>query len=295
MSPSGPCADNTVPTTFSAHDQFSIDEWFVVALARTVRDREVVFHGFASPCAQVAMHVARRTHAPDCLLVEGATYAVNPDPVFIPPTSNDLALHQGAVYRMTFEEFFDAACRGDVDRMFLSGGQIDGHGNTNVTAIGPDPARPKIKLGGGGGGCNISATIGALTVWTTRHRSGRTLVRDLDVLTDIGHLTPEGNRRELGYPGGGPQWLVTELGVFDYTGGQARLVQVFPDVSVAQVRDATGFGLQVAGDLRTVPPPSASELAAVRTVDPLGVRTSEFSVPELGRTFEHGNGQDCAC
>ena len=46
----------------------SIDEWFVVALARTVRDREVVFHGFASPCAQVAMHVARRTHAPDCLL-----------------------------------------------------------------------------------------------------------------------------------------------------------------------------------------------------------------------------------
>ena len=149
----------------------SIDEWFVVALARTVRDREVVFHGFASPCAQVAMHVARRTHAPDCLLVEGATYAVNPDPVFIPPTSNDLALHQGAVYRMTFEEFFDAACRGDVDRMFLSGGQIDGWGNTNVTAIGPDPTRPKIKLGGGGGGCNISATIGTLTVWTTRHRS----------------------------------------------------------------------------------------------------------------------------
>ena len=111
--------------------------------------------------------------------MEGATYAVNPDPVFIPPTSNDLALHQGAVYRMTFEEFFDAACRGDVDRMFLSGGQIDGWGNTNVTAIGPDPTRPKIKLGGGGGGCNISATIGTLTVWTTRHRSGRTLVQGI--------------------------------------------------------------------------------------------------------------------
>ena len=41
------------------------DEWFVVTLARTIVDREVVFHGFASPCAQVAMHVARRTHAPD--------------------------------------------------------------------------------------------------------------------------------------------------------------------------------------------------------------------------------------
>ena len=40
---------------------------------------------------------------------------------------------------MRFEEFFDAAVRGDVDRMFLSGGQIDGFGNTNVTAIGPGP------------------------------------------------------------------------------------------------------------------------------------------------------------
>ena len=45
---------------------------------------------------------------------------------------------------------------------------------------------------------------------------------------------------------------------------------------------ATGFGLQVAGDLRTVPPPSASELAAVRSVDPLGVRTSEFSAAGAG-------------
>jgi glutaconate CoA-transferase subunit B len=93
----------------------------------------------------------------------------------------------------------------------------------STTAIG-DPARPKIKLGGGGGGCNISATIGTLTLWTTRHRSGRTLVPKLDFLTDIGHVTPSGSRAELGYTGGGPQWLITELGVFDYgPDGHARL------------------------------------------------------------------------
>src|SRR5262245_43570053 len=155
---------------------FSIDEWFVVTLARTIRDREVVFHGFGSPCAQVAMHVARHGHAPQMMLIEGATYAINPDPPFIPPTGNDLSLQRDAVHRMRFEEFFDAATRGDVDRMFLSGGQIDGHGNTNVTAIG-GIERPKVKLGGGGGGCNLSASIRALSLWTTRHRSGRTLVR----------------------------------------------------------------------------------------------------------------------
>ena len=123
---------------------WTIDEWFVVALARTIRPRETVFHGFGSPCAQVAMHVARRTHARDMTLVEGAMYAINPDPPFIPPTSNDASLRRGAAYSMRFEEFFDAAVRGDVDRMFLSGGQIDGYGNTNVTAIGTgrSPGRP---------------------------------------------------------------------------------------------------------------------------------------------------------
>jgi glutaconate CoA-transferase subunit B len=273
---------------------WTIDEWFVIALARTIRPRETVFHGFGSPCAQVAMHVARRTHAPDMTLVEGAMYAVNPDPPFIPPTSNDASLSRGAAYSMRFEEFFDAAIRGDVDRMFLSGGQIDGFGNTNVTAIGP-AGRPKVKLGGGGGGCNLSATIGALTLWTTRHRSGRTLVDSCDFITDIGHRTPLGGRAELGFTGGGPQWLVTELGVFDFRDGRARLVQIFPDISVADVRTATGFPLEVAGDLRTVSPPSTAELATVRSVDPLKVRTSEFSRRELDRAFERSGGQDCAC
>jgi len=273
---------------------FTLDEWFVVALARTIRPQETVFHGFGSPCAQVAMHVARRTHAPAMVLVEGAMYAINPDPPFIPPTSNDASLKRGAAYSMRFEEFFDAAIRGDVDRMFLSGGQIDAYGNTNVTAIGP-AGRPKVKLGGGGGGCNLAATIGQLTVWTTRHRSGRTLVEACDFITDMGHRTPLGTRAELGYTGGGPQWLVTELGVFDFPAGSARLVQLFPDVSVDEIRAATGFPLEVAGDLRPVTPPSAAELAVVRSVDSLGVRKSEFSPRELARVFSHVGGQDCAC
>jgi glutaconate CoA-transferase subunit B len=274
---------------------FSIDEWFVVTLARTIRDREVVFHGFGSPCAQVAMHLARRTHARDMLLVEGATYAVNPDPPFIPPTGNDWSLQQGAAYRMRFEEFFDAAVRGDVDRMFLSGVQLDPYGNTNVTAVGP-LERPKVKLGGGGGGCNLAATIGHLTLWTTRHRSGRALVPRCDFITDMGHRTPEGTRAELGFTGGGPEWLVTELGVFDFDeDGHARLRQLFPDVSLQDVEAATAFPLRVAPDLRPVAAPSAAELAAVRAIDPLGVRRSEFSPDELRRSFTHGERVGCGC
>jgi glutaconate CoA-transferase subunit B len=273
---------------------WTLDEWFVVLLARTIRPGETVFHGFGSPCAQVAMHVAKRTHAPDMVLVEGATYAIDPDPPFIPPTGNDASLSRGAAYSMRFEEFFDAAVRGDVDRMFLSGGQIDGYGNTNVTAIGP-PGRPKVKLGGGGGGCNLAATIGNLTLWTTRHRSGRTLVDACDFITDMGHRTPLGTRAELGYTGGGPQWLVTELGVFDFVAGRARLREIFPDVSVAEIREVTGFDFEIAGDLRPARPPAASELACLRSLDSLGVRKSEFAASELTRSFSEQHGQVCGC
>lgn len=274
---------------------FSIDEWFVVALARTIRDRETVFHGFGSPCAQVAMHVARHTHARDMLLIEGATYAINPDPPFIPPTGNDLALQRGASYQMRFDEFFDAAVRGDVERMFLSGVQIDRYGNTNVTGVGP-VGRPKVKLGGGGGGCNLAATVGQLTLWTTRHRSGRALVEACDFVTDMGHVTGEGDRKSLGFTGGGSQWLVTELGVFDFDpDGHARLRQLFPDVSLEDLNASTGFDLHVAGDLRVVPPPGAAELAVLRAIDPLGVRRSEFAPAELERRFHAGTGAACAC
>jgi glutaconate CoA-transferase subunit B len=273
---------------------WTLDEWFVVLLARTIRPGETVFHGFGSPCAQVAMHVAKRTHAPDMILVEGAMYAVDPDPPFIPPTGNDASLGRGAAYSMRFEEFFDAAVRGDVDRMFLSGGQIDGSGNTNVTAIGPAD-RPKVKLGGGGGGCNLAATIGSLTLWTTRHRSGRTLVQECDFITDMGHRTPLGTRAELGYTGGGPQWLVTELGIFDFPDGRARLREIFPDVGVDEIQKVTGFDLEIAGDLRPVRPPGASELAVLRSLDSLEVRKSEFSAEELSRTFTEHQGQACAC
>ncbi|HEV2785319.1 MAG TPA: CoA-transferase [Solirubrobacteraceae bacterium] len=275
--------------------EFTIDEWVCVALARTIADGEIVFHGFGSPCAQVAMHIAKRTHAPNMVLVEGSTYALDPEPAFIPATSNDWALLRGARHVLRFEELFDLGARGGLDRMFLSGGQIDPYGNTNVTAIGGLP-RPKVKLGGGGGGCNLSATVGELTLWTTRHRSGRVFVEECDFVTDLGHRTALGTRAEMGMTGGGPRALVSELGVFDFPEGRMRLREVFADVDVDDVLQATGFELEVAGDVRTVALPSDEELAILRSVDRLAVRRTEFAPRELERRFRRtGHQASCAC
>ena len=120
-------------------------------------------------------------------------------------------------------------------------------------------------------------------------------------------MTPEGSRSALGYTGGGPQWLVTELGIFDYDAeGHARLRGRWPDVTETDVRDATGFELRTALDPDDGVPavrsaaellavPSAAELAALRAVDTLGVRRLEFSPDDLARRFEHPASTACAC
>lgn len=76
----------------------TLPEVMIYQVARTINDGELVFHGFSSPVPTLAMLLARRTHAPHMVHVEGATYGVNPEPPFLPPTSNDWVLERGGVH-----------------------------------------------------------------------------------------------------------------------------------------------------------------------------------------------------
>jgi glutaconate CoA-transferase subunit B len=60
--------------------------------------------------------------------------------------------------------------------------------------------------------------------------------------------------------------VVTDLGVLepDPESCELRLTQIHPGVEVDQVREATGWDLHVAGDLRHTPPSTDEELSALR-------------------------------
>ncbi len=103
----------------------SFGELMIGALARTVEDGTLVFHGYGSPLVQIALHVAKRTHAPNMVLVAGATYGINPRPPFLTPTSNDWVLDRGAECALDIGELFDLGASNRMGRMFLSGLQID--------------------------------------------------------------------------------------------------------------------------------------------------------------------------
>lgn len=276
-----------------------LGEMMVAALARTIEDGSLVFHGFGSPLVQLAMHVAKRTHAPRMVLVAGATYGVDPDPPFLAPTTNDWAMDRGASSALDIEELFDLAAAGRMGRMFLSGLQIDKWGNCNVTALG----YPNItmKLPGGGGGANLSCDANRVTLWTPAHRSpkdakGRRrfrLVETCDFITNLGHRGHDGRaRREYGHRGAGPQWLVTELGLFEFDAdGQARLQAVYPDVSVDEVLENTGFEPRLADEIEIIQVPERPIIELIRKLDPLKVHEKEIRAEDMLRVFDVAQSQ----
>jgi glutaconate CoA-transferase subunit B len=271
----------------------SLGELMIAAIARTVEDGTLAFHGYGSPLVQLALHVAKRTHAPNLVLVAGATYGINPDPPFLSPTSNDWVMDRGAALSLDIEELFDLAAAGRMQRMFLSGLQIDKWGNCNVTSLGT--SRLAMKLPGGGGGCNLSCDVDQVTLWTTGHRSapdaaGRRrfrLVEQCDFVTSLGHCGVDGHDRQaLGHRGKGPQWIVTDLGVFDFDAeGHARLRAVYPDTSIDEVRDNTGFALRLAEKVECVALPDRETIALIRRLDPLHVHEHEVRAEDRDRRF----------
>lgn len=273
------------------HSRCSLAEAVIYQIARTVDDGTLVFHGFGSPLVQLALHLARANHAPHMILVAGATYGVNPQPPFLSPTSNDWVMDRGAVCHLDIEELFDLAASGRLARMFLSGMQIDCWGNINLSKLGS--ARGMVKLPGGGGGANLCCDAGNLTLWTARHgcepdRNGRRryrLVAGCDFISSVGHRSREGrDRRQMGYSGGGPDRLVTELGLFDFDSeGRARLAGMYPGVSEDDVRVNTEFDYPVRPDLETLELPGAEMVEFIRAMDPLKIRERELRPSDRAR------------
>ncbi|MGR9108719.1 MAG: CoA-transferase subunit beta [Gammaproteobacteria bacterium] len=272
----------------------TLGELMIASIANTIEQDTLAFHGFGSPLVQLALHVAKRTHAPDLVLIAGATYGVNPEPPFLTPTSNDWAMDRGSVCSLSIEELFDLAASGRMGRMFLSGLQIDQWGNCNVTRMGRDSL--KLKLPGGGGGCNLSCDAKYLTLWTTAHRTspeadGRRryrLVERCDFITNLGHRTDGGlSREQLGHRGGGPQWLVTDLGIFDFDdSGRARLCSLHPDVNIEQVRESTQFELSVSDPLQRTRVPDPEVVDLIRRLDPLRIHEREIRPDDRSRRFD---------
>lgn len=239
----------------------SAGEMQTIVAARRLKGVRSVFIGVGRP--STAAILARTVHNPHLVLIYESG-AIGAKPHHVPLSIGDGELAATADAVVSVPEMFNYWIGpGRIDVAFLGAAQIDRFANLNSTVIG-DYEHPKTRLPGAGGAPEIAASCGQVVIVAPHSR--RTFVDRLDFLTTVGHGDGPGARERLKLRGAGPTAVITDLGVLEphQDSRQLRLTQIHPGVEVQQVRDATGWDLDVASELRATDPPTEVELTALR-------------------------------
>jgi glutaconate CoA-transferase subunit B len=265
----------------------TLHERLAVFVSRQLHDGDVGFTGLTTggPTAMfgtfipiAAMQLARLRHAPN-LTMFMAGWCHNPrlqDLRDLPRSEFPLAWYDiPSEARKDTWPGIHSMYRGDVTVGFSSAAQIDRVGSMNTVRI----ARPdgsSVRLVGPVMVTEHLASFGREIVMMPRHDL-RTFVERVDYVSAVGHPGGTQGRRRLGLRGGGPQLVVTPLGVFDFEAdtGHMALRWRHPGVTAADVVAATGFPFD-ASRVETTPRPTDDELRVLRgEVDPQGYLRAE--------------------
>src|SRR6478752_5106423 len=236
--------------------RYTANEILTVLSARQLRDGQVVFAGVGVPL--LAATLAQRTRCPGLtILFEGGVIGAFVEPGKLPPSTNDQRCTKGANMVLGSAEVLLLLQRGYVDVGFMGGAQIDQFGNLNSSFIG-DPAHPKTRLPGTGGGNDIASLTSMIVA--TKHEKRR-FVEHVDFITSPGWFDGYGSRRERGLPMGGMFRVVTDLAVFGFDADTRRMqvISLNPGVSREALQDNTGFKLESARDVEVTKRPTERE------------------------------------
>ena len=274
---------------------YTIDELMSVCLARTIRDGDTVFNGVAVPLPFTAIMLARKTHAPNSVFWGGLLAGLNPEPCFLPLTSGDSVMLGEADPVLHLSQIFDLVMRGELNRIFFSGAQIDKYGNLNNTMIG-SLEKIRVRLPGGAGGSYVGSFVRNFTIWSVRHKARTTskgkriynFMDKVDFVTTMGLRTDSGDRQELGIRGGGPDAVVTNLCVFDFDEVTKimRLKSLHPGITLQDVLDNTGFEPVIPEKVEETLPPREEAIRIIRELDPLDTRKKGFSSDALKKRYD---------
>jgi len=240
--------------------EYTSSELLTINAARLLRDGDVVFVGVGLP--NLACNLARNTHAPNLVMIYEAG-VIGAQPARLPLSIGDPTLVSGAISVCSMYDIFAFYLqRGNVDVGFLGGAQIDRYCNINATVIG-DYASPKVRLPGSGGSMEIAAWANRCYI-ITPHQIRR-FPEKVDFLTSAGFLDGRAARDAAQLRGGGPQAVVTDLGILEPDeNGELILTALHPGKTVEQVRQNTGWDLRVVSQLEITDAPTEEELRILR-------------------------------
>lgn len=248
---------------------YTDSEMMIAVAARMLKGARTVFVGVGLP--NIACNLARLTVAPDIeLIYESGVYGARPER--LPLSIGDPTLVSGATSVVSMADLFGLYLqRGLVEVALLGGAQIDRYGNLNTTVIG-DYRKPKTRLPGSGGACEIA--INAQRSFMIMRLKRRAFVDKLDFVTSPGHLTGGDSRARLNLPGGGPELVITDMGVLNFANAdrEMQLSALYPSVSPDNLQAEVGWPLRLAETISEIAAPSNEELRLIREeIDPNGM------------------------
>jgi len=221
---------------------------------------------------QIGGRLAKATVAPELVMTDGEALLVEN----ILPVGVDAPEKVVAGYN-PYRTMFDVVWSGR-RHIIMGASQIDAHGNQNFAFIG-DPIKPTAQLLGmrGAPGNTINDKT---SYWIPTH-STRVFVPAVDVVSGVGYdRAAQLGERERRFHRLGR--VVTNLCVLDFESPEhrMRLRCVHPGVTVNEVVAATGFELEIDGDVPESRSPTDEELHWIRDViDPKGMGEQEVPSP----------------
>lgn len=257
---------------------YTIAELMICAMAREIRDGEFLAQGIATHLPTSAYFLAKRTHAPHCWFLYSVGGSLSTQHGEVNLLGMESLALDAPLKRIGYAEIVCDLLPGLSFMEFSRPAQLDRYGNTNNVVIGAH-AHPKLRLPGVGGISDFSPYESHRAFLYVPNHGRKIFVERLDFVSGVGGLNGESQeqRASLGVTGRGTQRLVSNLGVFEFDGDGMHTVSLHPGVSADEVRDATGFALDIPAHTPTTPAPSAEQLRLIREdIDPLEARELEF-------------------
>jgi len=245
-------------------------EYCSIALAEALRGAGEILVSPIGVLPTIAARFAKLAFEPELVLSDGvATLLGNVPALGAPPTE---ALVEGWLpYRAVFDVVWSGR-----RHVIMGASQIDRYGNQNISAVGAW-RRPSAQLLGMRGA--PGNTINHPTSYFIPNHTRRVFVEQVDVVSGVGYdraraLGPQASRFHRLVR------VVSNLGAFDFDtpDQRMRLASIHPGVSVAEIRDNTGFDLVIPEQVELTRDASPVELQLLRErVDPKAWGAKELS------------------
>lgn len=248
----------------------SLAELLIVACAEAWRgDGEVVATGIG-PIPRLAAGLAKLTHSPGLMMTDGEAFLVE-DPVPIGPRGYDDRKPAGY---LPFSRFFDAAVWTGRRHAMVTPTQIDRFGQTNLSCLGGSYDRPKVQMLGARGFPGNSIHH-ANSIFVPAHSPRVFVDGEVDMVSSVGY-NPARRTPGANFSGVDLRRIVTDLCVMDFGGrdNAVRLVSLHPGVTRDQVAAATGFAVEMHGEVAETALPDSGQRAIIARLDPHNLRAA---------------------